>query len=73
MIDAYAEVAQNHGLSLVQMSLAFCTGRPFMGSAIIGATSLEQLEEVLSADGLRLSDECLNDIAAVHKAYPQPY
>ncbi|WP_138468498.1 aldo/keto reductase [Poseidonocella sp. HB161398] len=72
-VEAYAEVARAHGLSLVQMSLAFCVSRPFMGAAIIGATSTAQLEEVLSADGLELSEDCLKDIAAVHKAHPQPY
>ncbi|MBE3638992.1 aldo/keto reductase [Mangrovicoccus algicola] len=70
---AYAEIARRHGLDPVHMALAFCLSRPFMGAAIIGATSLPQLEQCLAADGVTLSDDCLADIAAVHKAHPQPY
>ncbi|WP_172326953.1 aldo/keto reductase [Mangrovicoccus sp. HB161399] len=72
-VAAYRKVAEKHGLTMVQMSLAFCLSRPFMGAAIIGATSTAQLEQVLSADGVTLSEECLQDIAEVHKAHPQPY
>ena len=43
-IDAYLEIARETGLDATQLALAWCYTRPFMASAIIGATSLEQLE-----------------------------
>lgn len=72
-IDAYKAVADAHGLNLVQMSLAFCAARPFMGSVIIGATNLEQLEVVLGAASVTLSQNVQSAIADAYKAYPQPF
>jgi len=71
-IDGYLSVAQKHGLNPVQMSLAWCRTRPFMASAIFGATSPTQLDEVLGTVDVTLSDEVLADIQAVHRAHPMP-
>lgn len=71
-IGLYGEVAKKHGLSLAQMSIAFCLTRPPMMSVIIGATKLEQLEENIAAKDLVLSDEVLEDIQAIYRDYPIP-
>ena len=44
-----------------------------MCSVIFGATSLGQLNLALGAVNVRLSDEVLNDLNAVHRAHPMPY
>ena len=72
-VAAYQEIAARHGLSLVAMSIAWCLTRPFPTIPIIGATSLTQLEEVLSAADLTLSEDVLAEITAAHKAHPMPY
>ncbi|WP_208348583.1 aldo/keto reductase [Pseudaestuariivita rosea] len=72
-VDAYIAVAEKHGLDVTQMSLAWCRTRPFMCSAIFGATSMDQLEVALGSVDVELSDEVLTDIAAAHKAYGMPY
>jgi aryl-alcohol dehydrogenase-like predicted oxidoreductase len=72
-IDAYMEIAVKHDIDIVHMSLAWCLTRPFMCSAIFGATRHAQLEHILKATDVKLSDECLVDIAKVHKAHPMPY
>lgn len=72
-VDAYAAVADRHGLDLVQMALAFCRSRPAPTIPIVGATSVEQLDRALGAASLTLGDEVLEDIAATHKAHPMPY
>ncbi|SEQ27167.1 aldo/keto reductase [Thalassovita taeanensis] len=72
-VDAYLEVAARHGLDPVHMALAWAAGRPFMTSVIFGATTLAQLEQVLGADGLVLSDEVRAELNAVHRAHPMPY
>lgn len=71
-IDGYIDVAQKHGLKPVQMALAWCGTRPFMASAIFGATTQVQLEEILGTVDVTLTDEVLADIQAVHRAHPMP-
>jgi aryl-alcohol dehydrogenase-like predicted oxidoreductase len=72
-IDAYHDVARRHGLDPIQMALAFCASRPFMGSVILGASTLAQLEHALGAVDLALPGEVLDDLAETHKAHPLPY
>ena len=72
-IDAYRGIADDHGLDLGQMALAWCLRRPFMASVIFGATSLPQLENSLKAITLDLSDEIMARIDEAHKAHPMPF
>ncbi|MFV2052075.1 aldo/keto reductase [Aliiroseovarius sp. YM-037] len=72
-IDAYAAIAEKHGLSLPQMALAWCRTRPFKVSAIFGATTLEQLDVALGAADVEVSDEVLQEISAAHRQHPMPY
>jgi len=68
----YMKIAEDHNMTLAQMSLAFVTDRPFMTSNIIGATSLEQLEENIASANITLSDEILKAINEVHAEIPNP-
>ncbi|MEL6450727.1 MAG: aldo/keto reductase [Pseudomonadota bacterium] len=72
-VDAYLEIAQRHGLDPTQMALAWCLTRPFMCSAIFGATTMDQLELALGAAEVRLSDAVMDEISAAHRAHPMPY
>ena len=66
-------VADKHGLSLAHMAMAFQRSRPFKVSAIFGATTSEQLAELLKGRDLELSDKVLADIDTTHRAHPMPY
>jgi len=68
----YLKLAEDNGLSLAQMALAFVNQRPFVVSNIIGATSVEQLRENIDSINVELSDELLNKINAIHTAIPNP-
>ena len=68
----YLKLAEDNGLSLAQMALAFVNQRPFVVSNIIGATNIEQLKENIDSINLELSDELLNKINAIHTAIPNP-
>lgn len=68
----YLKIAEDHNLSLAQMALAFVNQRPFVTSNIIGATSLEQLEENIDSIHLDLGPEVLKAIDAVHSEIPNP-
>ncbi len=52
-------IADEAGLSLVQLSFAWILRKKEVSSAIIGASSVEQLESNLSASGIELDEETL--------------
>ena len=68
----YVALALRYGLDPVQMALAWVTNRPFVTSNIIGATNMEQLETNLSSANLKLSDELIEAIEAIHTRQPNP-
>lgn len=68
----YLEIAEDHNMSLAQMSLAFVSQQPFVTGTIIGATNLEQLEENIASIDISLSDDILEHINAVHAMIPNP-
>ena len=70
--QAYLDLAAEFGLSPATMALAFVNARQFVGSNIIGATSLPQLEENLAASEVCLTAEQQRAIEAVHARYPNP-
>ncbi len=72
VMQKYVAVAKQHGLDPAQMALAYCLTRPFMMSVIIGATSMEQLDNNIAAEELSLSEAVIVDIAAVHRDHPIP-
>lgn len=71
-VEAYADLAKRHGLSLTGMALAYVYRRRFVGSTIIGATTMAQLDENLAAWDVVLSDEVMADIEAVHLRFTNP-
>ncbi len=70
--QAYAEIAEKYNISLAQMSLAYVNTRPFVTSNIIGATKMHQLKENIESISVKLSDEILKEIDAVHVKHPNP-
>ncbi|MEL7183052.1 MAG: aldo/keto reductase [Pseudomonadota bacterium] len=73
VVDVYLDLAQAHGVDPVHMALAWLQTRPFACSAILGATTLAQLEHGLKAQDLTLSDELVTAIDAANRAHPMPY
>lgn len=68
----YVELAKDNGMTPTQLAIAFVNSRPFLGSNIIGATTMPQLEECLSAEDITLSAEVLDAIEELHNANPSP-
>jgi aryl-alcohol dehydrogenase-like predicted oxidoreductase len=54
------------------MSLAWCYSRWFVGSTIIGATTLEQLKENIDAESIVLPFELVKAIDEIHGRYTNP-
>jgi aryl-alcohol dehydrogenase-like predicted oxidoreductase len=60
--DALARLAEEAGLTLVQLALAFVLEHPGITSAIIGPRTFEQLDGQLGADKITLSRDVLDRI-----------
>jgi aryl-alcohol dehydrogenase-like predicted oxidoreductase len=71
-IDAYLDVARRHDLDPAQMALAFVASRPFVTSAIIGATTMEQLKTNIAAKDVRITEEIEREIDDIHVIYTYP-
>src|SRR3990170_2692091 len=62
-VRALNEIAQRRGQSLAQMAVAWVLRDPRVTSALIGASSVEQLDDTLGAlDGLDFSEDELREI-----------
>jgi aryl-alcohol dehydrogenase-like predicted oxidoreductase len=60
--DRLAQLAEEAGMSLVQMAIAFVIRHPAVTAAIIGPRTMEQLESQLPAAGTVLGDDVLDAI-----------
>ncbi len=60
--DALGALADEAGLTLVQLAIAFVIRHPAVSSAIVGPRTMEHLESYLAADGIELSDDVLDRI-----------
>ncbi|MDY7529475.1 MULTISPECIES: aldo/keto reductase [Cryobacterium] len=65
VVDALARVADEAGLTLIQMAIAFVINHPGVTSAIIGPRTMEQLISQLPAADVILSTEVLDAIDAL--------
>jgi len=72
-VDAMRPIAQAHGVSVARVALAWVLQRPSVTSVIIGAKSLEQLEDNLAAAELQLSEAertTLEEVSRLPREYP---
>jgi aryl-alcohol dehydrogenase-like predicted oxidoreductase len=60
--EALAQLAEESGLTLIQMALAWVINHPAVTSAIIGPRTMEQLDSQLGADDVQLDAAILDRI-----------
>jgi aryl-alcohol dehydrogenase-like predicted oxidoreductase len=60
--DALARLAEEAGMSLVELALAFVLSHPAVTAPIIGPRTMEQLDSQLPAAEVQLSGEVLDRI-----------
>src|ERR1700761_4314543 len=63
--DALARVADEAGITLIEMAIAFVIRHPAVTAAIIGPRTMEHFESQLTAADVELSDEVLDKIDAI--------
>jgi aryl-alcohol dehydrogenase-like predicted oxidoreductase len=61
-VDALGALADEAGMTLIQMATAFATRHPGVSSTIIGPRTMEHLDAYLAADGIDLSTDVLDRI-----------
>ncbi|MGZ4168396.1 MAG: aldo/keto reductase, partial [Solirubrobacteraceae bacterium] len=59
------KVAEDAGITLIEMAIAFVIRHPAVTAAIIGPRTMEHLESQLTAAAVTLSDEVLDKIDAI--------
>ena len=73
-VDVMREIADEHGVSIPQIALAWLLHQPVVTSVIIGAKRMDQLEDNLQSIHVQLSEEQLqrlNDVSQLPSEYPQ--
>ncbi len=75
VIDAVQKVAEECGVSMAEVALAWVTARPAVSSTILGARTVTQLEANLRSAGLRLTaaQTALLDTASNPRPADYPY
>lgn len=77
-VNAYCDLAEKYNLTPAEFALSWCYHNELVASTIIGATSMEQLEENLKAYDLRLDEVEVEDgtmedeISKIYKRYTDP-
>ena len=61
-VEQLAQVADDAGLSLIELAIAFVVNHPAVTSAIIGPRTMEQLDSQLPAAGVTLDPAVLDRI-----------
>jgi aryl-alcohol dehydrogenase-like predicted oxidoreductase len=64
-VEEYAKLAEDAGISLIHMAIAFAMRHPAVTAPIIGPRTMEQLESQIGAADVELSDEILDRIDEV--------
>lgn len=71
-LASYLDAAVELGVTPTQLALKFCQTRAFMGSVIIGATSMAQLKDDIDAFDIVWTDAMETRVNALHTAHPNP-
>jgi len=71
-VREYVALARRHRLDPAQMALAYVYSRPFLASALIGATKMAQLRDNLAAATLDLPADVVGAIENIHRDHSNP-
>jgi aryl-alcohol dehydrogenase-like predicted oxidoreductase len=71
-VDAYLGIARQRGLAPLQLAIGWLRSRWFVGALIVGATSVDQLEQSIAAAQVDLDRQTLAEIEAVQLRFPNP-
>jgi aryl-alcohol dehydrogenase (NADP+) len=64
-VERLIPIAQEAGMSLIHMAMAFVVAHPAVTSAIIGPRTMQHLDDLLAGAEVKLGDEVLDKIDTV--------
>jgi aryl-alcohol dehydrogenase-like predicted oxidoreductase len=70
--ERFQEIAQQAGMPVVTMAIAWSKQHDFVASTIVGATTPEQMDDILAAADIVLEPEILKMINKVSREIPYP-
>ena len=76
VVDTAAEIAEARGATIAQVGLAWLLGTPGVTAPVVGPRTLEQLDDLLGADDLALTEDeraRLEAPAGPPPVYPQRF
>lgn len=68
----YIKLAQDSGLTGVQLAMGYQVSREFVASCIFGATTMSQLQETMQAAEKPLGADVMEAIDKIHRKYMNP-
>lgn len=68
----FAEIAQEMGVSVTTLAVAWSKQHDFVASTIVGATSLEQMDDILAATDLILDEQTMKQIHKISREIRYP-
>jgi aryl-alcohol dehydrogenase-like predicted oxidoreductase len=71
IIDVMAEIGKQHGVSVATVALNWVIRQPGVCSTIIGAKTLDQLKDNISAVNLKLTPEDMHQLNAISALTPE--
>jgi aryl-alcohol dehydrogenase-like predicted oxidoreductase len=73
VIEVVQSIARSRGVTMAQVALAWLVDRPMVSSVILGARTVEQLQENLGAAGLHLTEDEIARLDAASDPAPADY
>jgi aryl-alcohol dehydrogenase-like predicted oxidoreductase len=73
VIEVVQSIARSRGVTMAQVALAWLVDRPMVSSVILGARTVEQLQENLGAAGQHLTEDEIAQLDAASDPAPADY
>ena len=70
VIDRLREIAAERGVPAARVALAWLLHKPGVTAPIVGATSVEHVDDALAAEALQLSEEEIEQLEAAYVPHP---
>ncbi|MCB0429824.1 MAG: aldo/keto reductase [Flavobacteriales bacterium] len=71
-VESYVHLADETGISPATLALAYVNDRSFVTSNIIGATTMEQLNENIASINVTLDEPTIKRIEEINRLFPDP-
>ena len=69
IVEQIRPIAENEGISMAQLAVAWVLSKPFVTSPIVGATNPAQLDDAIAAAANPLSEETVMQLDDLTRKY----